>query len=211
MTRRIKLFAIIISVALVSMLAMGVGFTAAIWTSSGGGSDSNTVAPAADSPFDWNVWAKYFAEDAVILDETNLTAAVTAFHTDEYSLNLGTVIIPSYVKKDGVSYKVTEVTNQVFSDATLRELAVTLYIPPTVEYIDTYAFANLPNLETVVFGTDSKGEGAECVIGDFAFMMCEKLQNIIAEGGRAVKNSDGEIISAADFIGCSDSLTVVMR
>lgn len=200
---------LILSVALVVTLALGIGFTAAIWTSTGNGMGDNTVAPATDSPFDWNPWAKYFAETA-ILDSDNLTAAVSSFHTDDYSLNLETVIIPNEIVVDDVTYKVVEITNQVFSDATLKELAVVVYIPPNVRHIDMMAFSNLPNLTMVVFGLDSQGEGAECVVDDYAFMMCPKLANVVTNG-RVLKGSDGATLTASSpaFSSCSAALRLL--
>ena len=208
---------LIISAAIVAVLALGVGFTAAIWTSSGSGSGENTVAPSVDSPFDWNPWAKYFVDGAV-LDTTNMTAKITSFHQvadgstgdGGYVYNSEIVIIPSDIVVGTASYRVTEIANQIFSDDTLRGMPTVLYISPTIERIDMLAFSNLPNLTTVVFGVDVDGNGAECTVGDFAFMMCGSLVKVVTNG-RVIKDSQGNAVSEASavFMGCSDTLTVV--
>ncbi len=217
MTRRLRLAMLIISAAIVAVLALGVGFTAAIWTSSGSGSGENTVAPSVDSPFDWNPWAKYFVDGAV-LDTTNMTAKITSFHQvadgstgdGGYVYNSEIVIIPSDIVVGTASYRVTEIANQIFSDDTLRGMPTVLYISPTIERIDMLAFSNLPNLTTVVFGVDVDGNGAECTVGDFAFMMCGSLVKVVTNG-RVIKDSQGNAVSEASavFMGCSDTLTVV--
>jgi len=216
-TRRLRLAMIIISAAIVAVLALGVGFTAAIWTSSGSGSGENTVAPSVDSPFDWNPWAKYFA-DGAILDTTNMTAKITAFHQiadgntgdGGYVYNSEIVIIPSDIAVGTSSYRVTEVANQVFADDTLRSMPTVIYISPTIERIDMLAFSNLPNLTTVIFGVDADGNGAECTVEDFAFMMCGSLVKVVTNG-RAVKDSEGNAISESSisFTGCNDMISVV--
>ena len=217
MTRRLRLAMLIISAAIVAVLALGVGFTAAIWTSSGSGSGENTVAPSGDSPFDWNPWAKYFVDGAV-LDTTNMTAKITSFHQvadgstgdGGYVYNSEIVIIPSDIVVGTSSYRVTEIANQIFSDDTFRGMPAVLYISPTIERIDMLAFSNLPNLTTVVFGVDGDGNGAECTVGDFAFMMCGSLVKVVTNG-RVIKDSQGNAVSEASavFMGCSDTLTVV--
>lgn len=182
--------------------------TLAIWTSAGSGMDNNTVAPATDSPRDWNVWAKYF--DGIIVNDTTHTAAVTAFHTDVYGLNLETVIIPTDIDIDGVMYKVVEIRNSVFADTTLKQLPVTIYIPPTVTYINAMSFASLSNLTKVVFGVDENGAGDACVVDDYAFMMCSKLTTVVTNG-RSLTGVDGSALSASSnaFTGCSSSIAIV--
>lgn len=196
MTRRFRITAILICVVLVALFASSIGMTAAIWTSSGAGGDNNTVAPAADSPEDWNVWAKYF--DFTVIDEDAMTAALTTFRTDDYTLNLETVVIPSYVtSEDGRAFKVVEIGNQIFADITLKELAVNVYISPFVSCVRYGVFSNMSNLYKVVFGVDGNGNGVDCTVEDFAFMNCGRLAGIV-ENGRNI------VMSANSVVGCDN-------
>jgi len=197
MTRRFRAIAILICVVLVALFVSSIGITAAIWTSSGTGGDNNTVSPAADSPEDWNALAKYF--DFQILDEDALTAAVTSFHTDDYTLNLETVVIPSFVTAaDGRAFKVVELGNQVFADVTLKELAVNVYISPYIACVRYGAFANMANLEKVVFGVDTNGAGVDCRLEDYAFMTCGNLKGFVLNG-RNVDMSPNAVYGCESF------------
>lgn len=78
------------------------------------------------------------------------------------------------------TYTVTSISNQVFKDVTLKELAVKIYIPSTVTNIDAMAFANLPNLEYVEFMHTSD---KTITIADYAFVNCTKLNAVQTNGG----------------------------
>ena len=204
MTKRIKISAVLLTVVLVALIAIGVGTTAAIWTSSAPGA-GNTVAPAANSSPDWNAWAKYF--DGEIISEDLHTARLTTFHGDGYGLNLETVIIPQNIKINGVEYTVTEIGNQVFSDSTLKELPTAVRVSPKVVRIESMAFANLPNLVEVEFGADDGGTA--CVLEDFAFMMSENLATIKTNGKTLAEASGATVTSASlAFFGVSSGLVI---
>ncbi len=199
MRKNLRLTVLIISVTLVSvLLALSVGLTAAIWTSQGSSENGNTVAPATDSPFDWNMWAKYF--DYAELNSEAQTVAVSALHADAYGLNLETVIIPSDVMVAGeggseTACKVTAIRSSLFSDVTLKDLPITIYIPPTVESISAMTFANMPNLEKVIFGTDESGASSACVIDDYAFYGCPKLTTVVLSGRTNVTYSSSAFVN----------------
>ena len=207
MTKRTNTIMILIISVLLALAVVSIGTTAAIWTSSAPGS-GNTVAPATDSPENWNVWAKYFGGE--IIDENLHTARLTVFHSDSYGLNLETVIIPNIISIDGKDYKVVEIGNQIFADATLKQLPVKVYISPEVKHISAMAFSNLPNLTKVVFGVDENGQGANCVLDDFTFMMCAELSTVITNG-RSVTDTANLPITAAGlaFMGCTSNLTII--
>jgi len=200
MKKNVRVTVLIISVALVSvLLALSVGLTAAIWTSQGSSENGNTVAPATDSPFDWNMWAKYF--DYAELNSEAQTVAVDALHADAFGLNLETVVIPSDIKvagEDGseTACKVIAIRSSLFSDVTLKDLPVTIYIPPTVESISAMTFANMPNLEKVVFGVDESGASSACAIDDYAFYGCPKLTSVVLNGRANV------IYTSNAFVNC---------
>lgn len=207
MTKRIKTVLILLSVVMIMIFAASIGMTLAIWTSTGAGLDNNTVAPATDSSMDWNMWAKYF--DGVVINDVSHTAAVTAFHTDGYGLNLETVIIPTDVTVDGIPCKVVEIRSQAFADNILKQLPVTIYIPPTVTRICAATFANLPSLTRVVFGVDSE-QTEPCVIEDYAFMMCASLVTV-STNGRQLVDASGAAISASgnQFMGSAPEFRIV--
>lgn len=207
MTKRYRLIFVLLTVVMIGIFGMSIGMTAAIWTSVGANAGSNTVAPAVDSPEDWNSWIKYF--DGIVINESSLEISLTSFYSDGATLNLERVIMPSYLSVDGKTYTVVEIGNGLFANTTLNELPTVIYISPYVRHINTSAFMNLPNLTKVVFGVDSTGSGAECIIDDYAFAMCAKLSQIVANG-RALKDSGGNAISAQSsaFMGCADTLTV---
>lgn len=90
------------------------------------------------------------------------------------------------------TYTVTSISNQVFKDATLKELAVKIYIPSTVTNIDAMAFANLPNLEYVEFMHTS---GKTIAIADYAFVNCAKLSRLIINGGVTITATSNAFIN----------------
>lgn len=89
------------------------------------------------------------------------------------------------------TYTVTSISNQVFKDATLKELAVKIYIPSTVTNIDAMAFANLPNLEYVEFMHTS---GKTITIADYAFVNCAKLNTVQINSGVTITATSSSFV-----------------
>ncbi len=207
MTKKFKISVLLLSVVMLSVFVLSIGFTAAIWTSGGAGSGENTVAPAVDSPEDWNPWAKYF--EGIITNDITVEAVVTGFHGDEYALNLETVIIPSYITVDGKSCKVVELSNSIFADVTFKQLPVTVYISPYVKKVNAMTFANLPNLKKVVFGVDENGAGENCVVENFTFASCPNLSSVVANG-RSITDESGAALASGStaFVNCAGDLSV---
>lgn len=193
----------IVAVMLTVLLAASVGATAAIWSGEGEGEGYAPGAAVAD----WNVWAKYF--DGVIISETEKTAAVTGYGNN----NLEDVIIPeSLILKntdgEAVECRVVEIRNTVFQSVTLKALPVTVYISPYVTKIEAGAFANLPNLKKVVFGSGKDSGGYPCVVSDYAFMNCTALETITVEDKTKTLS-----IAENAFLGCvslsNESRTII--
>lgn len=94
------------------------------------------------------------------------------------------------------TYIVTSISNQVFKDTTLKELAVNVYIPSTVTSIDTMTFANLPNLEKVEF---MHGNSKTITIADYAFVGCKKLSIQINNGVTITATSNAFIECGVEY------------
>ncbi len=218
MSKKIKLSFIITSIVLLVLVISLTSASFAIWTSSGGiGEGGTSVAPPfiADREY---VWAKYFdyeVRETTIGEGDNQStvyyATITTFYKDVTvgdntyvaGVNLEDVIIPAsftttYNGKT-ITANVERISNQIFKDSTLKELPVTIYIPATVTQIDMMAFANLPNLEKVVFLGDTSV--VACNIADYAFIGCLNLVEI--ETQRTLNVSSKENV----FIGC-ESVTI---
>lgn len=194
MAKRFKIVLITLSVVILALATMSMGMTLAIWTTSVPGGEE-TVAPAVNSPYSWNVWAKYF-DIEVTSDGSTPTATVTSFHSDVAGLNLETVIIPQQIEKtvngEKVTYTITEIGNQLFADVTLKSLPVKIVIPPSVTKIGVMTFADLTNLTTVEFGASTEDYNEACDIDDFAFFMCENLVSVIQNGRTLSYESDSD-------------------
>lgn len=180
---------------------MGVSY--AIWTSADGIIDggSTSQSPSVTPDLENYVWAKYFNYIVLKDKDGNATTNVELtefYHEDKesgsYGINLSDVYFPSeiWVKDDGTrintvaekealkasgytysTYTVTSISNQVFMDTTLKELAVNIYIPSTVINVDDMTFANLHNLEYVYCLNAN-----ELKIGNYAFIGCENLKAV---------------------------------
>ncbi len=194
MTRKIKLSFIITSIVLLVLVISLTSASFAIWTSTGGIGEGGTAVTPQVYAKDEYVWAKYFNyipindEDG---DPTN-NIALTTFYTNGTSpagINLEDVIIPSTIDEKVVY----QITNQVFMDSTLKELAVRVYIPASVMQIDMMAFANLPNLEEIIIL--GSAENNACVISDYAFVGCQNLVKITSGRKIDVTSKDAAFVS----------------
>lgn len=201
MTKKIKIAFMLTSVVLLVVVLSIAGVSFAVWTTQGGIGDSNNSVTPTVIADDEYVWAKYFNYEKYTVQiggsDTNVVA-VTTFYGDGVGINLEDVIIPSQFKEQNETgegytvYTTYRITNQIFMDATLKKLPVTIYIPYTVREIDAGAFSNLPNLEKVVFLGGAELE--ECVVSDFAFAGCQNLKTV--EGDRRLT------LSSTAFLGC---------
>lgn len=86
-----------------------------------------------------------------------------------YTKPSGNLIIPNEVNNNGVTYVVTAIDNNAFSNCTELE---TVVIPDNVVIIGDEAFLNCNNLKTVKLGANVKK------IGSSAFLSCTKLEQI---------------------------------
>jgi len=98
----------------------------------------------------------------------NLTSSNTATYVGYKSLK-DAVTIPSTIKYDGVTYKVTEIADSAFSD---NKNITSVVIGKYVTKIGTKAFYNCTGLKKVTIGTGVKEIGAS------AFQKCTKLSSI---------------------------------
>ena len=187
MTKRFRIILIITAIVLVSVMSTAIGLTAAIWDSASGG--SSEYGPVVDA-VNWNTWEKYFIYENA--SDGNSKAVIGYTGT-----NLGDVIFP--VAGTG-ELPIRTIKNTVFDDTTLKELPITIYISPTISTIEAGAFANLPNLQTVVFGIMETDDGQVIKqtvnVGAYAFAGCQNLKSIVIEGSRTVN------FDTTAFVGC---------
>ncbi len=187
MTKRIKIFAILLSVLLVVGLVGAIGVTAAIWTE-----DEGKEALDASVDVDWTVWAKYFDYETV-----DGGIVITKFKTQtengaqiETGFNSPILIIPRSIDEKTV----VGISGSVFSDAVLKEMVEELRIPNTVTSISASAFAGFVNLKRVVFET-----GCNCTVGDFALAGTRKLAGIyVGDAPVSLSLSDGKYVYDGD-------------
>ena len=164
MTKRIKLVAIVLSVLMAATLVVSIGVTAAIWSTSGTGGNSE-VGPSATSD-NWNVWAKYFkrSSDGVLFG-FDFTSEDVADTSTQVGFNHNRLIIPNSVDGD-----VTVISSGLFETSTMKEMAEELAIPSSVKTIRASAFAGFTNLKTVTLQLKPEAAGpGEYVIEPFAF------------------------------------------
>ena len=178
---------------LVSVMATATGITVALWDSASGG--SNEYGPVVDT-IDWNSWTKYFAYDAVMSGNSISYYKVKSFE----GTNLGDVVFPTQNNEITVS----TINSSVFASTTKKELPITIYISGTISTIEAAAFANLPNLERVVFSVSrvtANGETSNVqsavTVGAYCFAGCANLKEIVIEGNRSVT------FDPTAFIGCT--------
>ncbi len=168
MTKRIKLVAIILSAVIIVALVGSIGATAAIWSSSGTGGNSE-VGPSANSE-NWNVWAKYFQRSS--------DGVLTGFHftiedpSNTDSFNHNRLIIPNSIGGD-----VTEISGGLFEASVMKEMADEIAIPASIKTIRASAFSGFTNLKTVTF--QLKPEAGEYVIDEFVFAGTLQLEKIL--------------------------------
>lgn len=211
MKRRYKITILITCMMLIIVAVSTMGVSYAIWTSADGIIDGGNTSqsPSVTPDLENYVWAKYFNYNVLKDKDGNATTNVelTEFYHEatgsgSYGINLSDVYFPSeiWVKSDGTrvntvaekealkaseytTYYVASISNQVFMDTTLKELAVNIYIPSTVTNTDAMAFANLPNLEYVYCLNSNT-----LTIGDYAFMGCNNLKAVY-------KVSTGDVVA----------------
>lgn len=210
MKRSYKIAALIVSVMLVVVAVSTMGVSYAIWSSADGLIEGGNVqqSPSATPDLENYVWVKYCTFE--IIEEGKNDVVLTGFHTDDVGINLADVYIPNeiWVANGGTrintieertalgegnytTYSVKHISNKFFSDSTLKELAVNIYIPSNITYIETMAFANLPNLECVYFLNEN-----QLTIADYAFLGCVNLSKIEKLKGGDLKGTENA------FIGC---------
>lgn len=191
---------------------MGVSY--AIWTSADGIIDGGNTSqsPSVTPDLENYVWAKYFQYRQYGENTTDIE--LTGFYYDgsnSYGINLSDVYFPSeiWVKNDGArintiaekealkaseytTYTVKSISNQVFMDTTLQELAVNIYIPSSVINVDDMTFANLHNLEYVYCLNDN-----ELTIGNYAFIGCENLKAVYKVSTGTVTANENAFLGTA--------------
>lgn len=203
----------------IALTTMGVSY--AVWTSLDGEATvgaTDTANPSVTPDLNY-VWAKYFGYTILKDESGNNTnkVEINEFYSDEFNQSVGInsqeVYIPaefwvnaqsnqpiySYDEKEVqrkannlITYQVVSVSNNLFKDTTLKELPVTVYIPYGVTDIKTGTFANLPNLEKVVFNNANP-----CTIEAYAFVNCIKLSSIV---GTSISYAQG-----VSIVGCATS------
>lgn len=201
MKRSYKIATIIVSVMLVIVAVSTMGVSYAIWTSADGiiEGGAQSQSPSVTPELENYVWAKYC--DYEIIDGTqnnnHADVVLTGINSKDGGINLSDVYIPNEIwvnnqtkerintiaertalgEGNYTTYSVKRISNQFFSDRTLQELPIRIYIPYNVEYIDMMAFANLPNLE-YVYCLNRK----ELRIDEYAFLGCTKLKAVYRAG-----------------------------
>ena len=217
MHKKYKLALFISSIVLIVLAVATTGVSYAVWTSPEGdiGEGTTTVSPSV-SANEGYIWAKYFNFDVIEEGESGNYVSVTTFYADgaqAAGLNLQRIVIPQefWVKTDGtrlyvkdqlkglvagVDYKIyvtKSISNQVFMDATLKQLPVSVYIPSGVTNIETGAFWGLANLTTVVFENTQP-----CTVQAYAFVDCPNLVTV------DLSSSVGKITGFKDtsFVNC---------
>lgn len=192
MTKRIKFFAIILSLLLIVGLIGSIGATAAIWTSAGAGGGEDNKGTAVEI-LEWNAWAKYFAFQEVTGDDGII---ITKFKNDasgnEMGFNDPVLIIPSAIDNKTV----VGIAGGTFADSVLKEMVEEIYIPQSVTKICANAFSGFVNLRKVVFQADASGS-ISCNIEDFAFAgtsQFEIYKDEVKEGNQLTlkKSDDGK-------------------
>ncbi len=94
----------------------------------------------------------------------------------------GTITIPSIIKVDGVTYKVTSIKARAFKgNNNITEVA----IGNNVTKIDRNAFYGCKNLKTVIIGNNVR------IIGTKAFYGCSNLRNITVKSTKLTKKNVG--------------------
>jgi len=185
MTRKARLGILILSVVLVATFIATTSLTFAKWNAGGGGGstgESTTYGPVADST-NWSVYEKYF-------DYVTVTngIAITGFT----GVNIEDIIIPE--KIDNLT---VVAINSIFN-TTQKSLPVTIKIPYTVTSISPAAFANLPNLQSLMFASYPSADDTPTVteVGMYGFMNCQSLKEVVVYGNRKVNFGD------YSFAGC---------
>ena len=184
MTKRVKIFAILMSVVMFAAIVCSIGATAAIWTS-GTSAEGGASFDATIERFDWNVWAKYFGGVKLADGEARLTGF------KDVGFNDSRLIIPMSIAvegEDGVC-AVTEIASGLFDSSVLKEMVEEIYIPHTVKRICANAFSGFANLKKVVFADiDEVGSDEGCFVEAFAFSGCGILdpETGVAKGNRKI-------------------------
>ncbi len=127
------------------------------------------------------------------LNKKNNTATVT--HCDGFKYK-GDVVIPKAINDDGVSYAVTTIGLNAFSDCT--ELA-SVTIPTSVTYINYAAFKGCTGLASIAI------PNSVASIGSSAFEDCTALTSV------TIPKSVTSSIGSAAFGGCTELASIVVE
>ena len=206
-----KWFIILVSASLVALtVGLSVGLTASYWSDEGGG--DTAVAPSGTT-YNWNAYTKYFIYSAYD-NSNNLIAANfhdggTLTSSPSYfictGLNnsetlLGDVIFPknvNYVYGGNPGFApLRRINNTLFNTDTFNKVPTKIVISPYITNIELSAFANLPNLNEVVFGADTSSDTSSIEVGFSAFSNCQSLTKVTCEGRISVYLGDNA------FLGC---------
>ncbi len=182
--------AIILTVFCVVAVVASIGVSAAVWTDAGGDSGIAPNAPTTD----WNVYAKY-----VTFETEGTTASITGWS----GTLLEDMVFPSTVTSGSTTYTVTSIRNTVFSSSTMKSVPVSIWIPPTIIYIEEHAFSGLTNLKTVHFGGLANNPTLMAV-GQFAFAGCTSLSEVVFETSSTTGFQTRVCFRANAFLGCNN-------
>jgi len=121
-----------------------------------------------------------------------------------------TLVIPSQITYEGVSYDVTGVDPEAFRGCA----SISIILPNTIEYIDYLAFCDCPNLTHFVLPESLAGIGniglGQFTLGTSVFAACYSLRSVeIPEGIRAIPPCFFEECTSLDSIVLPSSITNV--
>jgi len=162
---------------LVVLLVGAAGLTTyAVWPTEGSSSDSADII--SDNQ---NSAEKYFVFKALVnsgsdemalpLDEVENVNLIIGFAVSEYNGAVDNITIPStFSYKTALNLPVKAILNTAFSLQSAKEIVTEVFIPSSVDRIDSAAFMNMRELRQVTI----QGSGT-INIGDYAFMNCSKL------------------------------------
>lgn len=135
-----------------------------------------------------------------------------------------TITIPSSVKINGVTYKVTQIADEAFKNNT-KITKVT--ISKNVKTIGKYAFSGCKKLKTIIIGKDVTSIGnyafRNCSsltkvtltekttkLGSSIFRGCTKLKSIVIKSKSLTKKSVAKTISSKAFTGVSSKVKITV-
>ena len=147
------------------------------------------------------------------VDKDKGTAKLSGFYTDIPS----DIVVPAEVEIDGQKYKVTELGDSAFAQASIK----TVYVPYTVTKIGKYAFSGCPNLESVSIPTTITKLDAGIFANNESLVTIDFIpESVTSIGERAFEGCKGltsvtlpnsvKKIGAFAFVDCGYIDTVVL-